>query len=143
MEARFYHRKAKGTLYSRRCLHWEHIKRRQGFKAKIIYIVNRVQGKHTLTMRPGVDLCIPADDTRYTLATPVSTLRTDYQPNQIRSSNWISYLDATICVEIYIHHKKREPLCLDCQQYWDSWNELERQLANATGKRHYTDTYGL
>ena len=61
----------------------------------------------------------------------------------MEASEYKSCLDKAICVEVYIHQKKREPLCLDCQQYWDSWNELERQLANATGKRHYTDTYGL
>lgn len=147
MEGRFYHRKAKGTLYSRRCLHWEHIKKRKGVKAKIVYIVNRVQGKHTPTMRPGADLCIHADDTKYTLATPVSTRWTDYQPNQMRSSNWVSYLDATVCLQIYIHHRNNETFCLDCHKYWESWNELERVAAISTGrqewKRQNSDRYGL
>ena len=65
----------------------------------------------------------------------------------MEASEYKSCLDKAICVEIYIHHKNRQPLCLDCQQYWDSWTELERVAAISTGrqewKRQNSDRYGL
>lgn len=50
---------------------------------------------------------------------------------------WKSWEAKSICVEVYLHKKIKEPLCLDCQHYWDSWNSFQRGQALMTGKDEY------
>jgi hypothetical protein len=54
-----------------------------------------------------------------------------------------SHSDKTVCVEVFIHQKHDQPLCLDCQQHWDSWSEAERKEALVLGRQYYNDMFGL
>lgn len=75
-ELPYYNRKARRTMYSRRCLHWYHIRRRKGLRKKLAYILNRLQGRFTVDaeMRPWGDLCIHRGDRNVHLYYPTSTL---------------------------------------------------------------------
>lgn len=50
---------------------------------------------------------------------------------------WNSWEDKSICVEVYLHKDIGEPLCLDCQQFWDSWNAFQRGQAMMNGRAEY------
>lgn len=153
MKIRIYKRRSRRKIGARRCLHWDHIRKRKGLWQKILYITNRLQGNYTPIMFFSTDPCFHKGDGASWHTIPVSTRLTDYQPNNTRNSTkdfvmdntseFKSWLDKAICVEIVIHNKNNKPLCLDCQRYWDSWTEEQRRYALALGQYEYIVRYGL
>lgn len=51
---------------------------------------------------------------------------------------WKSWEDKDICKEIVLHRRIKEPLCLDCQEFWDSWNSFQRGKAISVGNDELT-----
>lgn len=62
MILRVYNRKTHRPLYSRRCLHWDHIKKREGLIKKCKYVWYRLRGVHKFDNLPPKDLCWHVND---------------------------------------------------------------------------------
>lgn len=139
---KIYRRKARKPLFARTCWHWEHIKKRHSIRGKFKYLLTRKL--RIISPSWGHDACIHRGDGMSWYATEVNTTMTGNQHNVTKDSTaYKSWSDKSICMEIFKHQKHNQPLCLDCQRYWDSWSEVERIAASTFGRLQYNDVFGL
>lgn len=133
-----YRRKTKQPPYSRTCWHWAHIKRRHGLVAKLGYLIKRKLGIKSPVF--GQDLCYHISDGQGWHYIPMGNTLTNISTSddsRADMSEYKSWLDKYVCVEIYRHQLNNQELCGDCQNYWNSWSGSQRIIAKRVGRSEH------